>query len=185
MAIIIKMKYLKHLFILFLVLGCQKTKNKHVAIGTWNRCNNDGSYIEYKITDKYMLIFTTNRPDVIIIFGNKVLDDKIISYQLKNGTKILTDNDTLVTVKKSSEKVVLMSTWGLDTFELNQAEFNFDKIDSTNLEQWKNKALAEFKKRAESIACPDLRTDEESSEIQTLDFDDSLEEEIKIEIFEK
>ncbi|NRR93102.1 hypothetical protein HSX10_16115 [Winogradskyella undariae] len=179
------MKYLKYLFLLFLVFGCQKTTEKHVAIGTWNRCNKDGSYIEYKITDQYMLILTTNRPNEIIIFGNKILDDKIISYQLKNGTKILTDNDTLVTIKESSKKVVLMSTWGFDKYELNKAEFNFDKIDSTNLEQWKDKALTEFKKRAESVACPDLRTEEEKIIIPTLDLDDSLEEEIEIESFEK
>lgn len=157
---------------------------KHVALGTWNRCNKDGSYIEYKITDQYMLILTTTRPDEVIIFGNKVLDDNLISYQLKNGTKILTDNDTLVTAKQSPNKVVLMSTWGFDKYELNKAEFDFDKIDSTNLEQWKNKSLAEFKKRAKSANCPDLRTEEEKI-VPTLNLDNLDEEEIPIIEIEK
>ncbi len=178
------MKSLKYLFILFLVLGCQKLNKKHVAIGTWNSCNNDGSYIEYKITDEYMLILTTNRPNEIIIFGNKILDDKIISYQLKEGTKILTDNDTLITVKKSSKKVVLMSTWGFDTFELNKTEFDFDQIDSTNLDSWKNKTLSDFKKRAELANCPDLRTESEKT-VPTLNLDDFEEEEIPITVIEK
>jgi hypothetical protein len=173
------MKYLKYLFIFFLVLGCQKTNEKHVAIGTWNRCNKDGSYIEYKITEQYMLILTSNRPNEVIIFGNKVLDDNLISYQLKNGTKILQDNDTLVTVKKSSDKVILMSTWGYDKYELNKAEFDYDKIDSTNLEKWKSQTLTEFKKRAESINCPDLRTEEEKI-VPVLNLDELEIEEIPI-----
>ena len=178
------MKYLQYLLILFVVLSCKPNSEKHVALGTWNRCNKDGSYIEYKITEQYMLILTSHRPNEIIIFGNKVLDDKLISYQLKNGTKILQDNDTLVTLKKSSEKVILMSTWGYDKYELNKAEFDYDKIDSLNLESWKKKTLSEFKKRAEIKSCPDLRTEDEKK-IPTLDLDNLEEEEIEIIDIEK
>jgi hypothetical protein len=178
------MKYLQYLLILFVVLSCKPNSEKHVALGTWNRCNKDGSYIEYKITEQYMLILTSHRPNEIIIFGNKVLDDKLISYQLKNGTKILQDNDTLVTLKKSSEKVILMSTWGYDKYELNKAEFDYDKIDSLNLESWKKKTLSEFKKRAEIKSCPDLRTEDEKI-IPTLDLDNLEEEEIEIIEIEK
>jgi hypothetical protein len=173
------MKYLTNLFVILLLFGCQESNEKHVAIGTWNRCNKDGSYIEYKITDQYMMILVTTRPDEIIIFGNKILGDDLISYQLKNGTKILQNNDTLVTFKQSSKKVVLMSTFGFDKYELNKAEFDYEEIDSTNLGLWKSKTLAEFKKRAELENCTDLRTEEEKV-IPTLNLDDIEEEEIPI-----
>ncbi|GAA4977494.1 hypothetical protein [Algibacter aquimarinus] len=172
------MKYLLNIFLIFLFFGCQKSIEKHVAIGTWNRCNKDGSYIEYKITDQYMMILVTSRPDEIIIFGNKILGDNLISYQLKNGTKILTDNDTLVTIEHSSNKVVLMSTWGFDKYELNKAEFDYEEIDSANLKLWKKKTLMEFHKRAESKQCTDLRTAEEKAE------DEKVTPELKLEELE-
>ena len=134
---------------------------KHVALGTWRKCYKDGRYVEHKITEQYMLILTSTRPDEIIIFGNKVLDESLILYQLKNGTKILTNNDTLVTVKKSRNKVVLKSNYTWDYTELNRADFEFDEIDSTDLESWEKKVFSEFKKRAVLKNCPDLRTKSE------------------------
>ncbi len=173
------MKTSKYLILLFLFIACQKPIKKHVAIGTWNRCNKDGSYIEYKITDQYMLLLNTTRADEIIIFRNKVLDNNLIISELKNGTKILMNNDTLVTVEESSNKIILMSTWGLDTYELNKIELDFEPIDSTDLEQWKSKALKKFKKRAKLANCPDLRTEKEKT-IPTIDLGNLDEEEISI-----
>jgi len=177
------MKYLKVLFILCLVFGCQEANKKHVAVGTWNKCNIEGSYVEYKITDNYFMFLKT-KSDEIFIFRNKIVDDKLILSEFKNGTKIITNNDTLITVRKSKNKVVLKSTYNLDFVELNNAEFDFDRIDSAHLELWKNKALSEFKKRAESIKCRDLRTEEEKT-IQTLYLDEFLEEEIEIDLIEE
>tara|TARA_B100001063_G_scaffold247263_1_gene291887 strand:+ start:5017 stop:5619 length:603 start_codon:yes stop_codon:yes gene_type:complete len=159
---------------------------KHLALGTWSKCHKDGSYVEHKITEQYMLILTTKRPDEIIIFGNKVLDENLISYQLKNGTKILTDNDTLVTIEHSSNKIVLMSTWGFNKYELNKAEFDYEEIDSTNLKLWKKKTLTEFHKRAESKKCPDLRTVKEKAEVEKVTPELKLEEleDIRIENIE-
>jgi hypothetical protein len=172
------MKYLKILFVFFLLLGCQKSTNEHIAIGTWNRCNKDGSYWEYKITDQYMLMLTTSSNE-IWLFKNKVIDSSLVLSKFKNGLGLLINNDTLVTVKQSKNKVVLKSTYTWDNIELNKAEFDFEKIDSSNLESWKNKTLMEFKKRAESVNCPDLRTESEKI-VPPLDLDDLDEEEIPI-----
>ena len=70
------------------------------------------------------------------------------------------------------------NTYTGNNIVLNRAEFNYDPIDSTNLESWRKKTLSEFKKRAESANCSDLRTENEKevSEINLEDFDD---EEVK------
>ncbi len=177
------MRYLKIIFVLFLVLGCQKTNEKHIAIGTWYKCLKDGGFIEYKITDNYLLMLTTNSEE-ILLFKNKVTDKTLILSEFQNGTQILMDNDTLVTISKSKNKIVLRSTYTFEKYEFNRAEFKIDEIDSANLELWKTKTLTEFKKRAKIKNCPDIRIESEKS-LDTLEFDMELEEEIPIEIIEK
>jgi hypothetical protein len=176
------MRYLKYLFILFLVLGCQKTNVNHVALGTWNRCNKDGSYWEYKITDQYMLMLTT-QSDEVWLFRNKIVDTTMILSEFENGLGLMINNDTLVPIEQLKNKVVLKSTYTWDNIELNRAEFDFAPIDSINLETWKSKTISDFKKRAELARCPDLRTEDEK--IHTLNIDDLEEEEIPITEIEK
>ena len=120
----------------------------------------------------------------IRLFQNKVDGKKIILSKFKNGTELLINNDTLITISESEKKVVLKSTSTYDTYDFNKAEFTIDEIDSLNLESWKNKTLSEFKKRAEFRNCPDLRTDNEKS-LDTLKLDMEIEEEIPIIIIEK
>ncbi len=177
------MRYLKIIFVLFLVFSCQKTNEKHIAIGTWNKCLNDGSYFEYKITDEYIMVLTT-KSEEITLFRNKILDKTLIISEFKDGAELLINNDTLVTISKSKDKVVLKSTYTFDKYEFNKAEFKINEIDSINLESWKNKMLSEFKKRAEFRNCPDLRTDNEKA-LDTLELDMEIEEEIPINIIEK
>ncbi|TYB70627.1 hypothetical protein [Bizionia algoritergicola] len=172
------MRYLKIIFVLFFVFGCQKQNKTHIAIGTWNKCLKDGSYFEYKITDEYIMVLTT-KSEEIILFRNKVTDKGLIMSEFKNGASLIINNDTLITVSESENKVILKSTYTYDTYEFNKAEFKIDKIDSLNLESWKNKTVSEFKKRAELASCLDLRTEEEKI-IPTLNMDDLEEEEIQI-----
>jgi len=172
------MRYLKIIFVLFIVFSCQKTNEKHSAIGTWNKCLKDGSYFEYKITDAYIMVLTT-KSEVIIFFRNKLTDKGLIMSEFENGADLLINNDTLITVSESENKVVLKSTYTYETYEFNKAEFKIDKIDSLNLKSWKSKTLSEFKKRTELANCPDLRTEEEKV-IPTLELDDIEEEEIPI-----
>jgi hypothetical protein len=183
LANIYKMKNLKALFAIFILFGCQKSAKEHIAIGTWNRCNKDGSYWEYKITDQYWLMLMTET-DHIWLFQNKIVDTIMVLSEFKNGLPIIINNDTLVTIVQSKNKVVLRSTYLWDNIELNKAEFDFDPIDSTNLESWKNKTLSEFKKRAELASCPDLRTEEEKM-IPLLELNELIEEEIPIIEIEK
>ncbi|PLB20689.1 MAG: hypothetical protein TRG1_257 [Flavobacteriaceae bacterium FS1-H7996/R] len=90
----------------------------------------------------------------------------------------------MIVLSKTKDRIVLKSSYTWDKMELNKAEFDFDKIDSTNLDSWKKKTISEFKKRAELKNCPDLRTEEEKN-IPTINLDDFEEEEITIEIKEK
>ena len=172
------MKYLKTIFVLFLLFSCQKTIQKHIAIGTWYSCNKDGSYTEYKITDQYMLILNTGS-DKIAIFKNRILNSNLILSEFKNGLGLIPNNDTLVTKEQLKDKIILKSTYTWQEIELNKAKFHIEKIDSTNLETWRNKTLSEFKKRAESVNCPDLRTESEK-EIPTIYIKDIEEEAIPI-----
>ncbi|MCF1192256.1 hypothetical protein LRR18_11725 [Mangrovimonas sp. AS39] len=177
------MKFIKVLFLSFLIASCHESTKKHVAIGTWNRCNKDGSYWEYKITDQYMLMLTTKYDD-IGLFRNKIADTTMILSEFENGLGLLINNDTLVTIVKSKNKVILRSTWARDNILLNKADFDYDKIDSTNLDSWKTKTISEFKKRAALKKCPDLRTEEEKN-IPTLQLNESDNEEIPIIELEK
>lgn len=173
------MNYLKGICILFLLSGCQVFVNEHPAIGTWSRCNRDGSYWEYKITDQYMLM-TRTLSNEVLLFKTKVVDTSLLLSEFKNGPGLMYRNDTLVTIEQSENKIVLKSTYTWETLELNKADFDIESIDSLHLEAWKSKTLADFKKRAALMDCPDIRTEEEKV-LPILETDDSDEE---IEIIE-
>ncbi|AXP81923.1 hypothetical protein CJ739_2858 [Mariniflexile rhizosphaerae] len=176
------MKYLKIIFAFFLLIfqtSCQKE-----IVGTWYKCNKDGSYYEYKITDQYTIMLSS-KSDIIWIHKVKQIDNGIILSDFDSSVnRLMINNDTLIVLSKTKDRIVLKSSYTWDKMELNKAEFDFDKIDSTNLDSWKKKTISEFKKRAELKNCPDLRTEEEKN-IPTINLDDFEEEEITIEIKEK
>lgn len=99
------MRFIKALLLLFLISSCQKSTKKHVAIGAWNRCNKDGSYWEYKITDNYMLMLTTKSDDVWL-FRNKFVDTTMVLSEFENGPSLIINNDTLVPIVKSKNNFV-------------------------------------------------------------------------------
>jgi len=173
------MKHFRIIIIFLLAMSCQETDKKHIAIGTWNNCSNDGNYTEYKITDEYILSMSTES-DEILLFRNKIVDSNLVVSKLKNGISLLRNYDTLITVKKSDDKVVLQSSYSLMNTKLNKANFEIKPIDSSNLKSWKQKTLAEFRKRAKIKKCPDLRTEEEKI-ITTLNLDDELDALIELD----
>jgi len=178
------MKLLKVITLFCLCFGCSKSNKDHVAIGTWNRCNKDGSYFEYKITNQYLIMMTT-RSDDIWLFRNEVSDSVMMLSEFINGSNLLINNDTFITIKQSKDRVVLKSSYTWDKLELFKAEFDYDEIDSTNLESWKTKTLSEFKKRVDAKNCPDLRTDAEKRPvIGVLNLDEVEEIEIDIDSIE-
>tara|TARA_R110002049_G_scaffold307482_1_gene508068 strand:- start:53 stop:598 length:546 start_codon:yes stop_codon:yes gene_type:complete len=154
------MKTLKVIFISILFLGCQKTKNNFLTVGTWTICLKDGVYSEYKINENYILTMHEGSEE-IWIFKNEINDSIMVLSNFKNGNSGLPYNDTLRTLSYSKHKIIIRSNYTREKFELNKADFIIDDIDSTNLELWKSKTLSEFKKRSVMANCPDLRTDDE------------------------
>ncbi len=161
--------------------GCKMFVSQHPAMGTWNRCNSDGSYWEYKITDQYILI-TRTLSNEVLLFKTKVVDTSLLLSEFENGPGLMYTNDTLGIIEQSKNRIVLKSTYTWETVELNKADFDFEPIDSLHLETWKNKVLADFKKRATLMNCPDIRTEEEKR-LPMLEADDS-DEEIEIIIID-
>ncbi|MFD0836709.1 hypothetical protein ACFQ0I_13100 [Mariniflexile aquimaris] len=171
------MKYLKIIFALFLLIYLTSCQNK--IIGTYYKCHKDGSYYEYKITDQYTIMLS-NKSDIVWIHKVKQIDNGIIVSDFdSSANRLMINNDTLIVLSKTKDKIILKSSYTWDKMELNKADFDFDEIDSTNLDSWKNKTISEFKKRAELINCPDLRTKKEKN-TPTIDLDDFEEEEIPI-----
>ena len=171
------MRYLKSIGILFLLSCCQTHVSEHPAMGTWSNCTKDGSYWEYKITDQYMLMMRTPSNESLL-FKTKVIDTSLLVSEFENGSGLMYRNDTLVTIEQSENRIVLKSTYSWETVELNKANFDIEPIDSLHLEAWKTKVLADFKKRAALVNCPDIRTEEEKK-LPILKADDN-EKEIEI-----
>lgn len=148
-------------------------------MGTWSSCNRNGDYLEYKITSQYTVKLIKGSEEVWL-YKTQVVDTNLVVSKFKNELAWVTSIDTIIIVEQSKDRMVLesMNTWG--TLELNKADFDFEPIDSLHLEAWKTKVLADFKKRAALVNCPDIRTEEEKT-LPMLEADDSDEE---IEIIE-
>ena len=172
------MRILIIISVFFIIFSCKKENEQHIAIGTWNKCSKDGNYLEYKITEKYIMVLTT-KSEEIILSKNKVVNKKLVISEFKNGTKLIKNNDTITTEFESENQVILKSAYSFENYELNKAEFKIDEIDSLNLESWKNKTRLEFLQRAELLKCPDLRTNEEKKESEKIIMK-KLEKEIEI-----
>ena len=70
------MKNITILLSIIFLFGNQKPTQESIAIGTWYRCNKDGSYWEYEIKPNYMLMMTT-KADIIWIFKNDIVNKTI------------------------------------------------------------------------------------------------------------
>ncbi|MFC4635950.1 hypothetical protein ACFO3O_18710 [Dokdonia ponticola] len=173
------MHYLKSIGILFLLSCCQTHVSEHPAMGTWSNCTKDGIYWECKITDRSLLMVNTFS-DEVWFFKLQVVDTNLVLSTYKNGPGLLINNDTLVTIEQSTNRIVLKSTYSWDSVELKKKELDFDPIDTLHFENWKSKVLADFKKRAALVNCPDTRTEEEKK-LPILKADDS-DEEIEITV---
>jgi hypothetical protein len=176
---------LKILFIslLFFITSCGKSvKNPKSTIGTWDFCDRSGNYWELKITKDYVLNLSTKDTNVWLL-KNKFKDSLLIwsTWKLENNIRLLGDSAFIKPIYQSRNKLILvvMRPWGFDTLRLNKKEISIENIDFSNFNSWKNKTLLEFKERAKSIDCPDLRTEKEKN-IPPLDLDDIDEEEIPI-----
>lgn len=157
-----------------IILSCQNNSDKNNLYGSYSSCGEDGVYGELKITDKYTLKLTS-KSDEIAFFRSKVVDSHLIISLFEQ----IQHNDTLTIIEQSKDKIVLKSANNWEEYEFRKVGFKIDEIDSTNLESWKKKTLSDFKKRAESKNCPDLRTDEEKVD-SVLRLDDTLDEELII-----
>lgn len=173
------MKHLKITFILFLLLGCQKNNEQQIVIGTWHKCLKDGSYVEYKITENYMLMLTT-KSNKVFLFKNKISNNSLIVSEFKDGAQLFRNYDTLVIISKSKNKIILRSNYyPFEKNELNKAEFKIEEIDSSSLHFWKTKTFREFSKRAQIKNCPDIRNAKEKA-LDTIKFNQEEIEEIPI-----
>ena len=166
------MRNLKIILLFFVLASCQIPNKEHLAIGTWNRCDKNGIYSEYKITENYLMNISTNSDD-IWFYKINIFNNNLIVSEFENGQGLLINNDTLITTLHSKEKLTLKSTYTYEALELNKVEIDFEEIDSTNLKAWKNKTLSEFKKRAFLSKCVDLRTENEKR-IPIININDSI-----------
>jgi hypothetical protein len=152
------MKNLTILFLIFTVFGCQISKEPSPIVGTWNKCFRDGEYREYKIGNNHTLMLTMNDKG-ISLFKNKIENDALIISGVNDS--LPNNTDTLTVISYTNDIIVLKSKFTKVEFELNKIENAIKKIDSTNIDEWKDKTLQDFQQRAGVINCPDLRTEKE------------------------
>ena len=144
------------------------SQTEHVALGTWKKCNENGSYSEYKITDQYFLIIHSDSDktfDRITLFKNEIHDSIMILSGFDGGIDY-PFNDTLFSRKISDSKIAIASRYNprIILSKVNSTE-PISPIDSTNIELWKEKTLTNFEKRAELENCPILETVKENETI--------------------
>lgn len=169
------MKNITILLSIILFFVGRKPTQESIAIGTWYRCNKDGSYWEYEIKPNYMLMMTT-KADMVWIFKNEIVNKTIILSSYENGPTTTIANQPLIPKAINKDKILLKHLYSGKEIELNRAKFEYEPIDSINLESWKHKTLTEFKKRAKQRNCKDVRIKSEK-EIQPINLDSLLTEE--------
>ena len=162
--------------ILFLNIGCDNSFENSI-VGNWNKCNRSGSYVEFEITEKKLIILNFES-DEILVFKNQLNGNKMIISEFKNGINLMINPDTIYVKFLNQNKILLDSRFTIDNVEMKRTQVTLDKIDSTNIGLWKNKTLKKFHKRADNTGCKDLRTDDEK-EVPILNFE-HLEEEVEI-----
>ncbi|PHQ29445.1 hypothetical protein [Leeuwenhoekiella nanhaiensis] len=161
------------LSLLFVILNsCQNDSIR----GNWGKCNPDGGYWNYTLTDS-ILVLAVKKPNPFIEICNVTYIDEgiIISDAKQTEIKLMTNPDTLKILFISSDSLRLQSTQTGDQFELSKADFRLDPIDFNNYKSWKKESLAKFDEYAARVNCAELEED-----IRSLNLDEFKEEEIKI-----
>ena len=161
------------LSLLFVILNsCQNDSIR----GNWAKCNPDGSYWNYTLTDS-ILVLAVKKPNPFIeVYNVNYTNEGIIISDLKQTEiKQITNPDTLKILSISSDSLKLQSTQTGDHFEWSKADFRLDPIDFNNYKSWKKESLAKFDAYAARVNCAELEED-----IHSLNLDKFKEEEIKI-----
>jgi hypothetical protein len=154
--------------IIFFIVGCETSFDNRI-IGNWNKCNQGGSYLEFEITEKKLIVLSS-AADEILVFKNQLSENKMIISEFKNGISLMINPDTIYFNFLNQNRIEFNSGFTIDNVEMKRTQVTLENIDSTNIESWKNKTINKFNKRAEDIDCKDLRTDDEK-EILELELD--------------
>jgi len=160
------------LSLMFAILNsCQNDRIK----GNWGKCNPDGSYWNYTLTDS-LLVLAVEKPNPFIEVYNVNYTNEgiIISDAKQTEIQLVTNPDTLKILSILSDSLKLQSTQIGDQFELSKADFKLEPIDFNNYNSWKKKYLVRFSEYATLVDCPtlednvpSLRLDEFEEEIET------------------
>ncbi|MDC8004098.1 hypothetical protein POV27_08535 [Aureisphaera galaxeae] len=170
------MNFFTTLLSLFLLTGVSSCQKKSLE-GTWNRCNRDGSYVEYIITNEYFVMLLSKSDNIGFFKKQDIEKGMIISDHTKLTEVALIGNpDTLWVYSYSKNQVILRSRINGE-IELNKASFTYATIDTLDFAVWKSKIISEFQKRTLFMNCQDIRTESEK-EVEVLDVTDDKEEEL-------
>ncbi|MAS21275.1 MAG: hypothetical protein CMF34_13640 [Leeuwenhoekiella sp.] len=156
---------------LFIILiSCQNDRIK----GNWGKCNPDGSYWNYTLTDS-LLVLAVEKPNPFIeVYNVKYINEGIIISDAKQtAIHLMTNPDTLKILSILSDSLKLQSTQTGDQFELSEADFKLEPIDFNYYKSWKKKSLLRFNEYATRVDCatlednvPSLSLDEFEEEIE-------------------
>lgn len=175
----------KLLTILFFstLMACEAQESSPI-IGSWSQCLRDGTYKEFKISEKYTATsvsdFQEHDYDDGISFFKCHIQDSLLIITTGINVDLFNEPDTLRFKSVSFDKITIEIQFGIS--ELTRLKNDIPDIDSANLELWSKLYLNEFLKRAEQANCPDLRTEEEKNPPVELGVvDDDFEELIDID----
>lgn len=138
-------------------------QNENELIGSWCRCQHDGTYQEFKIASNYTTTSVSNFPELDyddgIAFYASYIQDSFLILTKGLNVDLMYEPETLSYKFDAANKITLESQFG--PFQLTKITGDIPDIDSTNFELWKNTYLTEFLEREELANCRDLRTEEE------------------------
>lgn len=156
------MKNQLSILIFTFVIGCE-IPNENQLIGSWCRCQHNGTYKEFKIASNYTTTSVSNFPELDfddgISFYESYINENLLIVTRGLNVDLMYEPETLYVKFDAPDKIILESHFG--PFQLTRLNSNIPDIDSTNFELWRNTYLTEFLERAELANCPDLRTEEE------------------------
>ncbi|SNR34812.1 hypothetical protein [Lutibacter flavus] len=172
------MRYLIILLSSILILSCTKNDNSELLIGTWKIDNNPENYSELKIEKDYILklIYCENNIE-IIKNKNRIENNLLIIDNQEYEPKI----DTFSLINYSKDKITLNRKFLNQNYKLSKIENNITEIDSNDLENWKEKTIKEFKKRAK-LYFKENNISEKKQRIDTIQIELPNIEEIEIPI---
>lgn len=150
---------------LFTLYSCKENNLVH---GNWEKCNSDGSYWNYTLSDS-LLVLAVKKPNPFIeIYNVAYINEGIIlSHSKQTEIQLITNPDTLKILSFTSDALKLQSSQTGDQFELSKADFKLDPIDFNNYKFWKKESLSKLNTYAAGVNCakeeeniPILRLDE-------------------------